>query len=120
MVKCMKILGNLMRGLNPQQKHLLYRSSTLPIALYRFQLWYYNKAPLLYSLKTLGKLQRRAILWIVVTFKKFLSFVIEAIAGLIPIHLYLQKLRGRSQLRAHSCYNSKTLELINKKNLVLG
>jgi len=37
-VKYMKILGNLMRDLNPQQKHLLYRSCTLPIALYRFQL----------------------------------------------------------------------------------
>ena len=37
-VKCMKILGNLTRGLNPQQKCLLYRSCALPIALYGFQL----------------------------------------------------------------------------------
>ena len=35
-VKCMKILGNLSRGLNPQQKRLLYRSCALPIALYGF------------------------------------------------------------------------------------
>ena len=61
-VKCMKILGNSTRGLNPQQKQLLYRSYALPIALYRFQMWYYNKAPLSYPLKALGKLQRRATL----------------------------------------------------------
>ena len=35
-------------------------------------------------------------------FKTSSSFGIEAIASLIPIYLYLQKLRGRSQLRAHS------------------
>jgi len=35
-VKYMKILGNLTRGLNPQQKRLLYRSCTLSIALYVF------------------------------------------------------------------------------------
>ena len=37
MVKCMKILSNSTRGLNPHQKHL-YRSCTLSIALYGFQL----------------------------------------------------------------------------------
>ena len=37
-VKCMKILSNLMRGLNLQQKQLLYRSYALPIALYGFQM----------------------------------------------------------------------------------
>ena len=35
-VKCMKILGDFTRGLNPYQKHLLYRSYALPIALYGF------------------------------------------------------------------------------------
>ena len=38
MVKCMKILGNLVRNLVPHQKHLLYRSCILPIAFYSFQL----------------------------------------------------------------------------------
>ena len=38
MVKYMKILSNLTRGLSPQQKQLLYRSYTLPIALYGFQM----------------------------------------------------------------------------------
>jgi len=45
MVKCMKILGNSVWGLNPHKKCLLYRSCILLIALYGFQLWYYNNAP---------------------------------------------------------------------------
>ena len=37
-IKCMKILGNSTRGLNPCQKRLLYRYCTMLIALYGFQL----------------------------------------------------------------------------------
>ena len=55
-VKCMKILGNSSRGLNPYQKRLFYRSCTLSIALYGFQLWFYSKASLSYPLNTLNKL----------------------------------------------------------------
>ena len=91
-----------MRGLNSQQKWLLYRSCALLITLYGFQMWFYNKAPLSYPLKTLGKLQRRATLWILGAFKISLSLGIEAIARLIPINLHLQKLSGRLQLWAHS------------------
>ena len=38
MVKCMKILDNLTRGLILHQKCLLYRSCALPIMLYGFQM----------------------------------------------------------------------------------
>ena len=58
--------------------------------------------PLLYPLKTLGKMQRRAAIWILGAFKISPSLGIEAIAGLIPIKLHLQKLGKRSQLQAHS------------------
>ena len=98
----MKILGNLTRGLNPQQKCLLYRSCALYIALYGFQLWYYSRAPLSYPLNSLGKLQRRAAIWILGAFKMSPSYSIEAITGLIPICLHLQKLSGRLQLRGHT------------------
>ena len=37
-VKCMKLLGNSSRDINPLQKCLLYRSCVLPITLYGFQL----------------------------------------------------------------------------------
>ena len=98
-VKCMKLLGNSSRGINPIQKHLLYRCCILPIVLYGFQLWFYNKAPLSYHMKILGKMQRRAATWILGAFKTSPSEGIEAIAGLIPIKYHLQKLVGRSQLR---------------------
>ena len=42
MVKYMKLLGNSLQGISPLQKHLLYRCCILPIALYGFQLWFYN------------------------------------------------------------------------------
>ena len=59
-VKCMKIFGNSSHSISPIQKHLLYRCCVLPIALYGFQLWFYNYAPLSYPLKILCKMQRRA------------------------------------------------------------
>jgi len=100
-VKCMKILGNSNWGINLIQKHLLYRTCIFPIALYGFQLWFYNCAPISYHLKILGKIQRRAAIWILGAFKISPSFSIEAIAELIPIKLHLQKLGRKSQLRVH-------------------
>jgi len=61
-IKCMKMFGNSLRGLISNQKRPLYRSCILLIALYSFQLWYYNKVPLSYLLKELRRMQRRAIL----------------------------------------------------------
>jgi len=52
-------------------------------------------------MKALGKMQRRVAIWILGAFKTFLSYGIEAIAGLVSIKLHLQKLGGKSQLRAH-------------------
>ena len=102
MVKYMKILSNSTRDLNPQQKCLLYRSCTLLIVLYGFQLWFYSKVPLSYFLNSLGKLQRRAAIWILGAFKTSPAYGIEAIIGLVPIYLYIQKLSSRSQLRGHT------------------
>jgi len=94
----MKILGNLTQGINPIQKCLLYRCCVLPIALYGFQLWFYNKAPLLYSLKILRKMQRRATIWILGAFKTLPTKELEVIMRLILIKLHLHKLGSRSQL----------------------
>ena len=89
MVKCMKLLGNSSRGISPIQKQLLYRCCTLPIALYSFQLWFYNKIPVLYHMKILNKMQRRAAIWILGAFKTSLSEGIETIAGIIPIKYHI-------------------------------
>ena len=99
-VKCMKLLRNLSHGINPLQKYLLYRCCILLIALYGFQLWFYHHALLLYPLKALGKIQRRAAIWILGAFKTSLLEGIEMITGLIPIKLHLQKLGGKAQLQA--------------------
>ena len=95
MVKCMKLLGNSSHSIIPTQKHLLYRCCILSIVLYGFQLWFYNCAPLSYPLKILGKMQRRATIWILGAFKISPVKGIEAIAGLIPIKLHLQKFMGK-------------------------
>ena len=97
-VKCMKIIGSSNCGINPFQKCLLYRVCILPIALYGFQLWFYKSVPMSYYLKTLGKMQRRAAIWILGAFKMSPSYGIKAIAELVPIYLHLLKLGGRSQL----------------------
>jgi len=70
--------------------------------LYGFPLWFYNKAPLSYPLKVLRAMQCRAALWILGAFRTSPSSSIEAIAGLVPTHLHLQKLSGRLQLQTHS------------------
>ena len=51
-------------------------------------------------MKILGKMQRRAAIWILEAFKMSPTEGLEAIAGLIPIKLHLQKLASRSQLRS--------------------
>ena len=89
MVKCMKLLGNSSWGISPIQKRLLYQYCVLPIALYSFQLWFYNKAPLSYHMKTLNKMQRRAIIWILGAFKISPSEGIKAIVRIIPIKCHL-------------------------------
>jgi len=98
----MKLLGNSSHSISPLQKRLLYRCYILSIALYGFQLWFYNHAPLLYPFKTLNKMQKRAAIWILGAFKTSLTEGVEALVGLIPIKSHIQKLGGRSQLHAIS------------------
>jgi len=49
-------------------------------------------------MKILNKMQRRAAIWILGAFKTLLSAGIEAIARIIPIKFYLQKITKRSQI----------------------
>ena len=61
-IKCIKMLKNSNQELLPHQKHFLYRTCILLITLYRSSLWHYNKVPLSYQLKELGKLQQQVAL----------------------------------------------------------
>ena len=71
-VKYMKVLRNSTRNstrdLISLQKHLLYRSCILPITLYSYQLWFYNRAPLSYPLRVFNQMQQRATIWILSAF----------------------------------------------------
>jgi len=51
-------------------------------------------------MKILGKMQRRATIWILGAFRTLPTDGLEAIAGLIPIKFHLQKLASRSQLHS--------------------
>jgi len=64
----------------------------LSIALCESQLWYFKGAPIYHPLKELRKIQRRMLLYITEVFHTSLSWGVEAIAGLIPIHFHLNKL----------------------------
>ena len=120
MVKCMKLLGNSSRGINPLQKWLLYRTCVLSIALYGFQLWFYNHASTAYHMKILNKMQRCAVIWILGAFKTSPSYSVEAIVGLIPIKPHLQKLGGRSQLWAYKLPHNHLLRSLIDLNLNLS
>ena len=80
------------------QKWLLYRCCALPIALYRSQLWFDNKAPISYHMKILNKMQRRAAIWILGAFKTSPLEGMEALVGIIPIRFHLHKIAKRSQI----------------------
>jgi len=108
----MKILGNSSRDLILLQKRWLYKCCALLIALYNFQLWYYNKAPLNYSLKVLRKMQWRVTLWISGAFHTLPTADIEAISSLIPIHLHLKKLYSRFHLRGFSLLSNHIIKSI--------
>ena len=115
-VKYMKLLGNSSHGINPLQKCLLYRLCVLSIALYGFQLWFYNWALMAYHMKILNKMQRWATIWILGAFKTSPLLGVEAIAGLIPIKLHLQKLGDRFQLRAYKLPYNHLLHLLIDSN----
>ena len=111
-VKCMRLLGNLSRGINLIQKHLLYRCCALSIALYGFQLWFYNKAPISYHMKVLNKMQRRAVTWILGAFKTSPLEGTEALAGLMPIRFHLQKISKRSLIHHFKLPDNHILKIL--------
>jgi len=94
------MLGNSSRGFLPLQKRLLYWSCVVPIATYDFRLWYFSGAPTKAQVSFLATMQCKAALWILDAFRTSPTGRIEALAGLIPIHLYLKKLAMQSCLRA--------------------
>ncbi|CAA7258924.1 unnamed protein product [Cyclocybe aegerita] len=91
-VQAMRMLGNSTRGLSPKQRRLLYRSCVVPIATYGYRLWYLNGARNKGAMNQLKRMQRKAALWITGAFRTSPTGGLEALAGLIPVHLMLKKL----------------------------
>ena len=111
----MIMLGNFTRRLLLSYKQLLYRTCIMPITLYGFQLWYYKEVLLFQPLKELKKIQQKAVLWITDIFYTLLSWELEVIAGLIPIHIHLDKISRRYYLQVASLPQQHTLNsLIDK------
>jgi len=112
----MKMLGNSLRGINSLQKQRLYRYCALLIALYSFQLWYYNKVLLNYLLNILQKMQHRAVLWISDAFRTSPTMGIEAISDLVSIHFHLKKLYDRFLLKGSSLLSNYIITSILSTN----
>jgi len=85
-------LVNSVHRLKLMHKWLLYRSCVMPITLYGICLWYFDGAHLKGTMKELTKIQRQAAIWILGAFKCTPTGVVESLAGLILIHLQIQKL----------------------------
>jgi len=115
-IKCMKLLGNSSRGINPLQKGKLYRCCALPIMLYGFPLWYYNKVLTHYYLNMSWKMQWRAALWISGAFCTSPILGIEAISGLVPIYLHLRKLYSQFLLCKSSLPSNHIISNILSSN----
>ncbi|CAA7271398.1 unnamed protein product [Cyclocybe aegerita] len=98
-VQAMRMLGNSTRGLSPKQRRLLYRSCVVPIATYSYRLWYFDGARNKGAMNQLKRMQRKAALWITGAFRTSPTGGLEALAGLIPVHLMLKKLATRAVYR---------------------
>jgi len=111
-VKAMKMLGSSTRSLPPSEKYLLYCSYVLPIATYGYCLWYYKGACYKKALSLLKTMQRKAGLWITGAFSTSPMGGIRALAGLISVHLHLQKMPGCANFRAAILFDTHSLRSI--------
>ncbi|CAA7270141.1 unnamed protein product [Cyclocybe aegerita] len=113
-VQAMRMLRNSTRGLLPKQRRLLYRSCVVPIATYGYRLWYFHGACNKGTMNQLKQMQQKVALWITGAFRTSPTGGLEALAGLIPIHLVLKK------LATHAVYHVATLSDTHLLRSMLG
>ncbi|CAA7269300.1 unnamed protein product [Cyclocybe aegerita] len=113
-VQAMCMLRNSTRGLSPKQQCLLYRSCVVPIAMYGYCLWYFDGARNKGAMNQLKWMQQKAALWIMGAFHTSPTGSLEALAGLIPVHLMLKK------LVAHAVYRVATLSDTHPLRSMMG
>ncbi|CAA7264635.1 unnamed protein product [Cyclocybe aegerita] len=117
-VQAMRMLGNSTRGLSPKQRRLLYRSCVVPIATYGYRLWYFDGARNKGAMNQLKRMQRKAALWITGAFRTSPTGGLEALAGLIPVHLMLKKLATRAVYRVATLSDTHPLRSMMGEGLL--
>ena len=80
------------------------------------RLWFFAGAPTQAQVLLLAAMQHKAALWILGAFCTSPTGGIEALAGLIPIHLHLKKLVKRSCLRAATLPSQHALMSLLSEN----
>jgi hypothetical protein len=111
-VKSMGMLGNSVWGLDPMQKRLLYRSCVVPVMTYGLRLWYFKGARVKGTIKALAQVQSMALRWISGCFRTTPIGGMEALVGLLPMHLLLRRLAEKGALRASLLAPSHPLRTI--------
>jgi hypothetical protein len=91
----MGMLGNSVRGLEPDQKQLLYRSCVMLVITYGFHLWYFKGTHIKGLIKAMSQVQHTAMRWICGTFHTTPGGGAECLSGLLPMHLTLRCLADR-------------------------
>jgi hypothetical protein len=94
-VRAMGMLSNSVRGLEPDQKRLLYRSCMVPVITYGFRLWYFKGARIKGLIKAMSQVQHTAARWICGNFRTTSGGGAECLSGLLPMHLTLRRLADR-------------------------
>ncbi|CAA7270779.1 unnamed protein product [Cyclocybe aegerita] len=117
-VQAMRMLGNSTRGLLPKQRRLLYRSCVVPIATYSYRLWYFDGACNKGAMNQLKRMQQKAALWITGAFRTSPTGSLEALAGLIPVHLMLKKLVMRTVYRVATLSDTHPLHSMMGERLL--
>ena len=89
----------------------------VPIATYGFRLWFFKGARNKGAMNHLRSMQRKAAVWITGAFRTSPGGGVEALAGLIPIHLHIAKLAKRALYRVATLTASHpTRELLSGDN----
>jgi hypothetical protein len=108
----MGMLGNSVRGLEPDQKRLLYRSCVVPVITYGFRLWYFKGARVKGLIKAMSQVQHTAARWICGNFRTTPGGGAECLSGLLPMHLTLRRLADRGVTRVPMLARSHPLRTI--------
>ena len=110
-VATLSALGNSVRGLSPQDKRRIYISNVIPLMTYGAQLWWNPQwKGINWIKKELSKVQSRGARWITGAFKTTPVGALEIAAGLMPIHLAMNKLMHRAALRIKTLPNTHAIK----------